>query len=415
MTWRTAATALALGLVAVTQSRGVRAESAGDLFNAQALQRIDLDLHSADWAQLKNDFLSNTYYPTDLTWNGTKAYNAGVRSRGAASRSGTKPGLKVDFNYYASGQTYLGLKSLVLDNLAQDPSGVHETAAMWFLSRFAVPAPREAHAVLYVNGDYAGLYAVVESVDKTMISRLYGDAAGSDNDGYLYEFNKAFEWGLNYLGPDLDPYKNFFEAKTHESSSDETLYRPIETLVRLINETPPDRLTESVGPLLDLNELVRYVALQNFMSEIDGFDGKWGVNNFYLYRPQHHDQQVLIAWDEDLSFLDTEFSVTSYHDTNVLINKLMTVPEYRDLYFSTLRDALRSAGEGASATSAGALEGEIRREIDLMDQAMLSDPVRSYTTSEYQDAREYMKQFAPRRMRFVECEVARLTGARPCD
>jgi len=91
------------------------------------------------------------------------------------------------------------------------------------------------------------------------------------------------------------------------------------------------------------------------------------------------------------------------------------VPQYRDLYFATLRGAIVSAGDGASEVSAGAMENEIRREIDLVDAAMLSDSVRPWTTAEYEDAREYMKHFAPRRMRFVECEVARLTGARPCD
>lgn len=53
--------------------------------------------------------------------------NAGIRSRGRGSRSGTKPGLRVDFDRYASDQTFLGLKSFILDNLTQDPSGVHET------------------------------------------------------------------------------------------------------------------------------------------------------------------------------------------------------------------------------------------------------------------------------------------------
>ena len=213
MTWRRAAAALALGLVALAQSRGLRAQSATDLFNSQSLQRIDLDMNSTDWSRLKTDYLSNTYYPVDLSWNGSKAYNAGVRSRGAATRNAAKPGLRVDFNYYASGQTYLGLKSLVLDNLAQDPSGVHETVAMWFLARFGVPAPREAHVALYVDGNYSGLYAVVESVDKTMISRVFGDGEGSENDGYLYEFNKAFEWDLSYLGPALDPYKTFLRSQ----------------------------------------------------------------------------------------------------------------------------------------------------------------------------------------------------------
>ena len=34
-------------------------------------------------------YLENTYYPADVTWNGIRVRNAGVRSRGRGSRSGT--------------------------------------------------------------------------------------------------------------------------------------------------------------------------------------------------------------------------------------------------------------------------------------------------------------------------------------
>src|SRR4051812_9009190 len=162
--------ALAVAILTVRTPR-VRAEGAAELFDPQILQRIDIDMHTADWAKLKQDFESDDYYPADVTWNGIKVYNTGVRSRGAGSRSGVKPGLRLDFNRYASDQTYLGLKSLVLDNLVQDPSGVHESVSMWFLARLGLPAPREGHAVVYVNGAYAGLYTTVEPVDKILLAR----------------------------------------------------------------------------------------------------------------------------------------------------------------------------------------------------------------------------------------------------
>ena len=349
-----------------------------------------------------------------MSWNGDTVRNVGIRSRGKASRNPNKPGLKLDFNHYSDGQTYLGLKSLVLDNFGQDPSGIRETTFMWFLSRMSLPAPREVHIVLYVNGEYAGLYAAVESVDKTMMTRVFGGSEGG-SDGYLYEFSKVFEWGFTYLGPDLEAYRSFFPARTHENSSDETLYRPLETLVRLINEKPSEELVDTVGPLLDLNGLVRYIALQNFLSEIDGFAGRWGTNNFYLYRPASGSQHVLIPWDDDLSFIDTDYGVTSYQDTNLLVRKLMEIPEYRALYITTLQQAMQSANDGFPEQPIGALEREIRRQIDLVDAAMRSDPVRPWTTSEYEGARDYMKQFAARRIRYVECAVALMTGARPCN
>ncbi len=416
MSIRKAVIALVIGLGAVL-ARGVplRAEGAADLFNPQVVQRIDLDLHSADWAQLRADFQTNTYSPSDFSWNGMKVYNTGIRSHGIASRSGQKPALKVDFNHYSSGQTFLGLKAIILKNLAQDASGIHEGVAMWFMSRFGIPAPHEAFATLFVNGEYAGLYGLVEYIDQTMVSRAFSDEDGSQNDVYLYEFKKAAEWGLNYLGSDLDPYRPFFDPKTHESSSVETLYRPIENLVRVINESAPEDLSAKVGPLIDLDELVRYVALQNFISEQDGFTGRWGTNNFYLFRPKGKDQHRVIAWDEDLSFADPDYPVTAFLDTNALFQKLMQVPEYRALYFTTLRDAADSAELGASQSTVGALESEIRRQLDLTVEPMLADPVRLWTDGEVERERNLMKAFATRRIRFVQCEVGRITGVRPCN
>src|SRR5688572_33255462 len=114
-----------------------------------------------------------------MTWNGITGSNGGIRSRGLGFRREQEAGLWVDFDRYSAGQQFLGLKSFVLDNLSQDFSGVKETVAMRFFTRLGIPAPRETHARLYVNGRYAGLYALVESVDKTMMGRVFGSINGN--------------------------------------------------------------------------------------------------------------------------------------------------------------------------------------------------------------------------------------------
>jgi chaperonin GroEL (HSP60 family) len=94
----------------------------------------------------------------------------------------------------------------------------------------------------------------------------------------------------------------------------------------------------------------------------------------------------------------------------------MEVPEYRALYYATLDEAVRSALEPGAVPGVGAFEFELRRQLDQIDEAMLADTLRPYTVAEYIDAREFVKQFAPRRARYVECEVARVTGAAlPCS
>ncbi|HWI19791.1 MAG TPA: CotH kinase family protein [Vicinamibacterales bacterium] len=396
-----AAVALTLGLAS-----GAGAQTTDDLFNPEVLQRIDLWLNSSDWSKLRQNFQENTYYPADLTWNGQTVRNVGIRSRGLGSRSSTKPGLRVDFDRYSSGQQFLGLKSFVLDNLTQDSTGIKETVAMRFFARIGIPAPRETHARLFVNGDYAGLYGLVETVDKTMMGRVFG-SIGDDvqNDGYLFEYNYVLgsAWRFGYEGSDLAPYKARFDIKTNESHSDARIWGPIEELVRLANSTDSASFDATLGARIDLPAFVKYIAGQNFIAQNDGFNGYDGMNNFYFYRLENSTQHVFIAWDEDNAFLQPDFSITARTDENVLTSKTLAVSQYRAQYFSALADAAASAADWMRA--------EMQRQFEMIHEAILADPLKPYSNSEYQAARDALLQFPDARITFVRCEVAKQTGA----
>lgn len=377
-----------------------RAQSADELFASQTLQRLDLWVNSADWAKLGADFQANTYYPADLTWNGVTVHNAGIRSRGRGSRSGSKPGLRVDFDRYATDQTFLGLKSFVLDNLTQDASGIHESVAMAFNARLGIPAPREIHVRLYVRDVYAGLYTIVEAVDKNMLARVFG-SIGDDtqNDGYLFEFKWQDDWRFAYLGSDLDPYKIRFEATTHESKSDEDKYRPIETLVRLANDTPADRVKETIGPLLDIPAFLRFLAAQTFLGDTDGFLGNQGINNLYLYRLENRDMHTLITWDTDNTFWGADFPIDLSWAGNKLVDKLMSVPEYSALFAAEMARAVELAETDSW------LDTEIIRQVQRIDTAMKEDPVKPHTQASYEGSVGVMLGFARARITYVKCAL----------
>jgi spore coat protein CotH len=382
------------------------AQTSDDLFNPEVLQRIELWLNSTDWSKLKAAFQENTYYPADVTWNGQTVRNVGIRSRGLGSRSATKPGLRVDFDRYSNGQQFLGLKSFVLDNLTQDHTGIKETAAMRFYTRLGIPAPRATHAQLYVNGDYAGLYGLVESVDKTMMGRIFGSVGDNvQNDGYLFEYNYVLgsPWRFLYEGPDLRSYKVRFDIKTNESHADTAIWGPIEELVRLVNSSSTATFEAAVAPKLDLPAFVRYIAAQNFAAQHDGFNGYDGMNNFYLYRLENSTSHVFIAWDEDNAFLQPDFGILTRTDENALTRRVLDTPAYRDQYFSVLSEAANSAD--------GWLRQEMQRQFDMIHEAMLADTLKPYTNAEYSTARETLLAFPSARVTFVRCEVARATGA----
>jgi spore coat protein CotH len=395
---------IALAAMAVAQAQApVPAPLPSDaLFDSNAVKRIDLRVNTADWEKLKANFQTNEYYPADVVFEGQTVRNAGIRSRGLGSRSATKPGLRVDFNRYADDQTFLGLSAFVLDNLTQDPSTVHETVAMKLFAKVGIPAPREAHVRLYVNNEYAGLYAAVEEINKQFLARIFG-AIGDDiqNDGGLFEFNYLDPWTFTYLGPDLEAYKARFDPQTEENKPDEEKYRPIETIVRLANELPPDQFEPVLGERLDLPAFMRYVAAQNFIAQNDGFLGYAGMNNFYFYRMENTVKHVFIAWDEDNAFAFPDFDIRFRHDENVLMRKAMQAPALNAEYFAGLRAVMAAADEVTGPDQLSWFEYEIRRQTDLVSDAIRDDPAKPYTFDEFQNARVAMILFARQRSRFV--------------
>ncbi len=166
--------AMLLTAVALAGATPARAQTTDDLFDPNTLQELRLTINTRDLRNLRANYLENTYYTADLQWRNIRVRNAGVRSRGNASRSDVKLGLRVDFNRYVTGQTFLGLKSFVLKNLWQDPSMMHEQLAMALFRRLGHPAPRESFCRLYINNEFQGLYVIVESVDNAFLTRNAG-------------------------------------------------------------------------------------------------------------------------------------------------------------------------------------------------------------------------------------------------
>ena len=118
----------------------VQGQTTADLFNPDVVQEIRLSINSRDLRELHEQYQENTYYTADLLWQGQRVRNVGVHSRGTGSRNPIKLGLRVDFDRYTTGQTFLGLRSLILDNNWQDPSLLAERAAMAFFERLGQPA-----------------------------------------------------------------------------------------------------------------------------------------------------------------------------------------------------------------------------------------------------------------------------------
>ena len=360
---------ISIAAVAIAISGALLAQtSAIPFLDDSTVQVINVTMSPSDWATLLQNYLADTYYHATMTWNG-QSVTFGIRSHGGdGSRSPIKPNLDFNFAHYTTGQTFLGLPFILMKANNEDPSNLHEWISMKLYRKMGLPAPREAPAQLYINGQLLGFYYIVEHLDETFLERDFGE-----NGGYLYEWEYADTYEWTNLGTNPNSYSQFLDLKTDQSAPDLT------TFVNFIQAVNASTTSESayiagLAPFMDPKLFWTYCATENVLAEEDGvLDGIVGLNNFYLYQFQNQTLYQMIAWDKDRTFSDPNRNiltgVTNGVNINVLAQNLYQFPDYANVYLSELtRAATLFGGVGGWADS------EITRELGVIESAALNDP-----------------------------------------
>ena len=402
----------------------VVADPADPFFDANVLQDIFVTINSKDWSSLKAHFLDNTYYPCDFKWNGQTVRNVGIRSRGTGSRSGNKPGLRVDFDRYTTDQKFLGLKSFILRNNTQDPSGMHERLSMALFKRMGLIAEREAHARLYINNSYVGLFTIVESVDKTFLTKNF-----SENDGHLYEYsfdNSApvpFDFG--YPGSDPALYTPVpFKPVTKETDPQGEV---LERLFWTANVAGDAVWRTSIEEFLDMKKFIRHLAIENFLAEEDGLTGDYGPNNFYFYRFLNTNRFTFLPWDKSNTFWESpsysifrNIEAGAENKRNKLVVRALKDPDLRELWLNTILECADTimqpavAEVPATATTPAVaavdtpwLQYQVTRIAAQIQAANYADPSREvYTDADWDESVRFLTTWAQTRSEIVRAQVA---------
>jgi spore coat protein CotH len=393
---RRAIIAVGFAVVALGASSAA-AQTAAELFDPNAIQEIRLSVNTRDLAALRQHYQDNTYYTADLSWKNVKVRNVGIRSRGQGSRNPQKIGLRVDMARYTTGQTFVGLSTIILDNIWQDDSFLRERLAFTMFEKLGEPAPRESFCRLYINNEYQGLYAITEEIDGEFTKRVTGET-----DGTVFEFHWFIDkqWRAEDLGS-IARYKELLEPRTHVLDADSTLYNPIVQLFKEVNGPDDAVWRDRVGAYIDLNQFMTHVAIEQFLADNDGILGAQGMNNFYLYRFQGTTRHRLFVWDRDQSllFLDSPIAVT---DANVLFRRAMNYAELRDVYFTVLERC------ATIAKTDDFLSLEIDRLTAIVYDAAKADTRKQFSNDRYDAAVDFLRQFAARRPNQVLTDVANL-------
>ncbi len=378
--------------------------TADNLLDGSQLQEIWIHVNATDWQHLIAGYLEGTYYPADLEWRGLRVSNVGIRVRGRFTRNDHKPSLRVDFNRYVSGQEFLGL--------------IKDRVSMAAFRRMGLAAPRESHTRLFIGAgrEYAGVYTVVESVDKAFLQRTLGE-----DTGHLYEYQWHEPYGFQDPGPELGWYAQRFDPKTDSDGSTFNLFTPIKRMVEAINDAHDPQIEEMVEPYLDLRTVMTYLAVQNFLSQKDGLLGDFGMNNFYLYRFNSTNRSQLIPWDQDLAFESPDMPPWQNMGANVLAGKIWDSPTLRAAYLVALAKVVGTLGTPASGGPCARPEGEspcswLEQEVlydsSQIRESALADPLTPYSHEEFEQWTDYILQFARNRGDIVLDYIGRAAAPR---
>jgi CotH protein len=372
------------------------ADPSDELFATENLVRLDLELPPASLKLLEQS--PYEYAPGTLRYRDQTLHSIGVRLKGEASfrELDDKPAFRLKLDELVSGQRLFGLKRLTLNNDVQDPSSLSQSLAYRLFRAAGMPAPRCNHALLYVNGEYYGLYSNVETEDKTFLARWF-----SSNDGNLYEEG----------GSDLVPGSaSAFELETNDAPSDR---RDLEALIDALERATPDDFSETVGQELDLERYLTFAALEALAGGEDGYSyGLGAPNNFRLYRDPSTDRFVFLPWGLDRA-LRPRFDPELVHDwlpaharyrsawnTNaIVLSGCLASPDCRTAYTARLH-------EMTALFEALDLASEVQIESSLIDEASRSD-LRKPSDDEYADhARRLLLDFIAERPQALRAELS---------
>ena len=276
-------------MVAFLALLGFAVPSVHPLFDGDAVHEIRLTFSQPNWYdQLRANFEGQpnpAYMEAAFDWGDVHFDTIGVRFKGNSSyRSypGQKKSFKLKLNEFVKGQRIQGIDSLALNNAFKDPTFVREKVYYELAAAFDLPAPRVNYAAVYVNGEYWGLYFLVEAVDGSFIESRFGPK----EDGNLYKGDP--QGTLQWRGPAVDPYRAMYEKENNESKDDWS------DLVSLI-DTLNNGSIEKLEAILDIDSALRYLALDNLTVNLDSYIGSG--HNYYLYRRDSDRRFVIFPWD----------------------------------------------------------------------------------------------------------------------
>jgi hypothetical protein len=250
------------------------------LYDKSVLRTVFIDFDFETWqedmAALKHTDID---VPATMIVDGQTYPNVGVHFRGMSSFSHIpatyKRSLNVSLDFVDSKQQLYGYKTLNLLNSNGD-AAMMSSVLYSHLAQEHLPVPKANLVKVVINGEYWGVFANVQQFNKQFLDEHFGSSKGAR---WKVSGNPNADGGLRFLGDNIDDYRQRFEIKSKDT---EAPWRALIELCRVLEETPTNKLQAALEPLLDVDGLLWFLALDVALVNSDGYWTRASDYNIFL-------------------------------------------------------------------------------------------------------------------------------------
>lgn len=272
--------------------------------------------------------------------------DVGVRYRGHnvyQESEMERRGFKISFDEFVPDRAFHGVDKINLLGTEGDYTLLRERLALGLMRDAGVEAPRVAHARLFVNGRFMGLFPNSEEAD----DQRFLDAHFDDPDGSYFKV-KGYcgdRATLQYVSDDPDAYTLTYEPKA--GTRDEEVVADLIPMLACASVDTDDELAACLPQHVDVDQWLTEIAVDMVLPDVDGMAS--AGQNFLLYKPPNG-RFVVVPWDKDLSLTLTNhapedgsiFALEPFwlaRSSPVLINRI------RDVYRNEFCDEVLRVAE----------------------------------------------------------------------
>ena len=217
--------------------------------------------------------------PATLTVDGRTYRDVGVRFRGMSSYmmtpEGSKRSLNVTVDFAHEDQRLMGYRTLNLLNVNGDATFARPILYSEIAQKY-LPAAKANYVRVVINGEDWGVYVNVEQFNTDFIQARFGTQA-----------RRALEGARQPLRPGRHglPGRRRGEVQVHLRDQVERQRRARGgisiALFKVLNETPLDKLEAALAPVLDVDGVLKFLALENALVNTDGYWTRASDYNIY--------------------------------------------------------------------------------------------------------------------------------------